>query len=74
LKNVSKRDIVRCLQKDGWEYVPTRGAPEVYVKGNRRVVIHPHPGATYKSRKTLEGVLDDIGWSEDDLKRLKLIK
>ncbi len=41
--------------------------------GNRRVVIHYHPGKTY-GPKFLKGLLDSIGGSEDDLRRLRLIK
>ena len=39
----------------------------------RIVSIHYHPRKTYH-RGLLKGLLDDIGWTEDDMRRLKLLK
>lgn len=39
----------------------------------RRVVLHVHPGKSFGPR-LLRALLDDIGWSEDDLVRLRLIR
>jgi hypothetical protein len=39
----------------------------------KRIVIHYHPRKTY-GPKLLKSLLADIGWSEADMKRLKLIK
>lgn len=39
----------------------------------RRVSIHYHPKRTY-GPKMLQSLLDDIGWDEPALRRLKLIK
>ena len=39
----------------------------------RRVAIHYHPKKTYGA-SLLQGLLEDIGWNEDDLQRLRLIK
>jgi hypothetical protein len=35
--------------------------------------VHYHPKETY-GPKLLKGLLEEIGWTEDELKRLKLIK
>ena len=40
----------------------------------RHVSIHLHPKKTYRSAKLLKGLFNDIGWSVEDLRRLKLIK
>jgi predicted RNase H-like HicB family nuclease len=40
---------------------------------NSRVTIHYHPKKTYGA-KLLKGLLEDIGWSEEDMERLQLIK
>jgi len=37
------------------------------------VSIHYHPGNTYAA-KLLKALLADIGWTHDDMRRLKLIK
>lgn len=78
LKNLTAKEIIKALERDGWHADPTsRGADIGYIKAgqsNRRVVnIHFHPKKTY-GPKTLNAILDDIGWTEDDLRRLKLIR
>jgi len=76
LKNLTADDLLDALRKDGWQLDPGRGAVLAFTKGSNprlRVVIHYHPRKTY-GPKLLKALLADIGWSEGDLKRLKLIK
>ena len=74
LKNKTIQDIASALRKDGWEREGSRGATHPYRHSDgRRVVLHMHPKAT-KGPRILKGLLDDIGWGERDLARLKLIK
>ncbi|GAB4108212.1 MAG: hypothetical protein Kow001_04220 [Acidobacteriota bacterium] len=77
LKNLTAVDLIRALERDGWEREGKRGATLGFFKnspeGNRRVVIHYHPQKTYGA-KLIQGLLADIGWTETDLKRLKLIR
>ena len=74
LKNLSPKELMAALEKDGARPDVSRGAVLVYRYPNgKRVTIHFHPGKSY-FRGTLKGLLDDIGWTEDDLRRLKLIK
>ncbi len=74
LKNKSPKDLISALEKDGAVPDITRGAIQVYrYPDGRRVTIHYHPGRTY-GPKLLKALIDDIGWTEDDLRRLKLIK
>jgi predicted RNA binding protein YcfA (HicA-like mRNA interferase family) len=73
LKNLTADDLIAALKKDGWKLEPDcKGAIQVYrnAKGDR-ISIHYHPKKTYGA-KLLKALLADIGWSEDDLKRLKL--
>jgi len=75
LKNKTADDIITALKKSGWKLEPDcTGAIQVYrnEQGNR-VGIHYHPKKTYGA-KLLQGLLDDIGWTEAELKKLKLIK
>lgn len=80
LKNKTAKDLIRALDRkdSGWTRVHIKGSRYVYYNPNRPpnkryVSIHFHPGKTY-GRKQLQGLLDTIGWTEKDLRRLKLIK
>jgi predicted RNA binding protein YcfA (HicA-like mRNA interferase family) len=80
LKNLTAQDLINALDKrtSGWTQVRVRGSRYVFHNPNRPpdkqdVSIHLHPGKTYGA-KQLKGLLDVIGWTEDDLRRLKLIK
>jgi predicted RNA binding protein YcfA (HicA-like mRNA interferase family) len=73
IKNKTKDEIISALQKDGWILDESKGAEQIYLKNNKRVSIHYHPKETF-GPKLLKNLLADIGWNEDDLKRLKLIK
>lgn len=50
------------------------GSMQIFLSadGKHRVSIHYHPKKTYGA-KMLQALLADIGWSEEDMKRLKLI-
>jgi len=74
LKGITADELTRALEKDGWVRDIGIGAEWVYRHDDGRMVsIHYHPRKTY-GRKLLKGLLDDIGWSVDDLRRLKLVK
>lgn len=76
LKGLSKSELIRAVENAGWEREEKRGAILTYYHPDnpeRRVSIHPHPGKTY-GPKLLKDLLKDIGWSIEDLRRLKLIK
>jgi predicted RNA binding protein YcfA (HicA-like mRNA interferase family) len=75
LKNLTADDLIRALERDGWARDPaSKGAILAYIKGgspNRRVTIHYHPRKTY-GPGLLKALLADIGWTEEDLRRLKV--
>jgi predicted RNA binding protein YcfA (HicA-like mRNA interferase family) len=78
LKNKTADDLIRALKKDGWEFDPcSKGAIQGYIKqsseSRERVTIHYYPNKTY-GPGLLKGLIEDIGWKEEDLKRLRLIK
>ena len=80
LKGLTLKELARVLKRDGWIEESRAGATIGFIKtaGNgaatrRRVVLHVHPGKSFGPR-LLRALLDDIGWSEDDLVRLKLIR
>lgn len=49
------------------------GSIRIYKKDTRRVSIHYHAKKTY-GPGMLKALLADIGWSEAEMKSLKLIK
>ena len=77
LKNLTADTLIRALQQDGWIRDPaSKGAILAYIKSgspNQRITIHYHPKKTY-GPSLLKALLTDIGWNENDLKRLKLAK
>ncbi len=74
LKSKTAGEIIAALEKDRWALDEAVGAGRVYLHPDgRRVGVHYHPKKTY-GPYWLKRLLDDIGWTEDDLHRLKLIK
>lgn len=74
LKSKSPEDLMAALERDGATRDVTRGAIQVYrYPHGKRVTIHYHPRKTYPPG-LLKDLLNDIGWNENDLRRLKLIK
>ncbi len=80
LKNLTAQDLIDALDKhgSGWTRVRIKGSRYVYYNPNRPpqaryISIHLHPGKTYGA-KQLQAILKTIGWTEEDLRRLKLIQ
>ena len=80
LKGLTVKDIAKALKKDNWREESRSGATIGFIKssangaaGRRRVVLHVHPGKTFGAH-LLQCLINDIGWSEEDLLRLKLIR
>jgi predicted RNA binding protein YcfA (HicA-like mRNA interferase family) len=62
-----------ALNRDEWSCDMDGGSMRIYLKDGKRVSIHYHPRKTF-GPKLLQALLNDIGWTEVDLRRLKLIK
>jgi predicted RNA binding protein YcfA (HicA-like mRNA interferase family) len=74
IKNITADRLISALEKDGWELHPTGGSSRrVFVKGLKLVSVHYHPHKGY-GPEMLKDLVSDIGWTETDLKRLRLIK
>ncbi|MDH3600475.1 MAG: type II toxin-antitoxin system HicA family toxin [Candidatus Tectomicrobia bacterium] len=74
LRNTSVQELVRALERDGFEYRRRRGGGRVYRHPDgRRTVIHYHNRSDTLPLGTLRSVLSGAGWTEDDLRRLRLI-
>lgn len=75
LKNKTADDLVSALLKDGFVLDIKVRTERIYRHPDgRRVSIHYHTGSRRYGPGLLRALLDDTGWSEEDMKRLKLIK
>lgn len=83
LKNLTKGELVSTLERDGWvleKPSASSGAVRLYIKYDlnrkplRRVEIHYHRSSETMGAGLLKGILDDTGWTEKEMRRLKLTK
>lgn len=75
VRNKSVDELISALLKDGFLLDREVRTERVYRHPDcRKVIIHYHTGSRTYGRKQLKALLEDIGWTEDDLRRLKLIK
>jgi predicted RNA binding protein YcfA (HicA-like mRNA interferase family) len=75
LRNVPTRRIVQALERDGFAFTERQGSQRIYRHPDgRRVVVHYHRGTDTLPPYVLRNLLIGTGWSEDDLRRLRLIK
>jgi predicted RNA binding protein YcfA (HicA-like mRNA interferase family) len=74
IKNITCEEVMTALELDGWVRDEKRGAVQVYRHPDgRRVTIHYHPHKTFGAG-LLKALIEDIGWTPKDMKRLKLVK
>ncbi len=74
LKNITYDELEKAITKDGWIHDVSHGAVQVFRKSTgKRITLHYHPKKTYQPG-LLKALLKDIGWTENDMRRLKLIK
>jgi len=74
LKNTHVRELIRALERDGFQYRRRKGSQRVYRHPDgRRVVIHYHHAKDTLPSGTLKSFLDGTRWDEDDLRRLGLV-
>lgn len=76
LKNVKVRSFIRALRKDGFALKRQHGSHRIYVhpqKGRQVIVSYHHSGETIPTG-LLHGLIEDAGWTEGDLIRLKLMR
>lgn len=75
LGNVPVRKLIRALERDGFVYRRAKGSQRVYRHPDgRRVVIHYHHGGDTLPVGTLKQIIEATRWTEEDLRRLRLIK
>ena len=75
LKNKTSDNLISALFKDGFIIDEQVRTERVYIHPDgRRVSIHYHTGKKCYGPNLLKALLGDAGWSEKDMRRLKLIK
>lgn len=74
-RGVTARELLRALHGDGFCLTRARGSHRIYrhADGRRAVVAYHRLSDTFPIG-TLKGMLADIGWTDEDLRRLGLIR
>lgn len=75
LRSLTARKLISALIKDGFNLDRESGSHQQYLhpeKGLVTVSFH-HPSDTFPP-KTLKRIIQDAGWTEEDLKRLKFLR
>jgi len=75
LRSLTARRLISALTQDGFELEREKGSHRQYIhpqKGRVTVSFH-HPGDTFPP-KTLKSVVQDAGWTDEDLERLGLLR
>ncbi len=75
LRNAPIRKLIRALEQDGFVYRRAKGSQRVYRHPDgRRVVIHYHHGGDTLPMGTLNQIIEATRWTEEDIRRLGLLK
>jgi predicted RNA binding protein YcfA (HicA-like mRNA interferase family) len=75
LRALTARELIAALERDGFYFVRQRGSHQRYRHADgRRITVAPHGRSDTFTRKTLKGMIETQAcWTEEDLRRLKLI-
>jgi predicted RNA binding protein YcfA (HicA-like mRNA interferase family) len=76
LRHLTGRDIVRALEQDGFRFRRQEGSHARYHHADgRRVAVSYHKSSDTFAPKTLRTMIEkQAQWTEDDLRRLRLLK
>jgi predicted RNA binding protein YcfA (HicA-like mRNA interferase family) len=75
LRNISARELISALVRDGFSFDRADGSHQIYYHPDgRRVTVVFHGGSSTFRRKTLKSMIESQArWGEEDLIRLKLV-
>ena len=73
-RNVTARRLITALKRDGFRKTHQTGSHATYRQGDRRVMVAIHSLGVAVPTGTLHRIISDAGWSEDDLRRLRLLR
>ena len=76
LRSLTARELIAALTRDGFYFARQKGSHQRYRHPDgRRVTVAPHGRGDTFTIKTLQSMIESQAhWTEDDLKRLKLIR
>lgn len=74
LRSITVRQLTDALAHDGWTWDRTAGSHRIYAKAERTVSVPYHRSGATLPPKTLARIITVAGWTQDDLRRLKLLK
>lgn len=74
LRSLTAREIIAALLRDGFFLRKHRkGSHQRYQHPDgRRVTVAPHAKGGTFAVKTLKSLIEQAGWTEEDIRRLKL--
>lgn len=73
-KNITARELKSALEREGFVQKKKKGGHLMFKHlDGRRVILSYHSSGDTFPPKTLKSIIQDAGWTEEDLKRLKLI-
>ncbi len=75
LRSLTAKKLISALLQEGFKLDRERGSHRQYIhaKRGRVTVSFHHPSDTFPPN-TLKTMIEDAGWTENDLKRLDLLK
>jgi predicted RNA binding protein YcfA (HicA-like mRNA interferase family) len=75
VRSLTAREIIAALTRDGFYFIRQKGSHQRYGHADgRRVTVAPHGGGDTFTTKTLKTMIEiQARWTEDDLRRLKLL-
>ncbi len=76
LRNLTAREIVRALERDGFQLLRSSGSHHRYrhPDGRRVTVSYHSSGDTFKPKTLKSTIEQQAQWTENDLNRLKIRK
>ncbi len=76
LRSLTARKLIRALEKDGFYAESGSSTHQQFynVNDGRRVTVTYHHASDTFLPKTLKSMLEQAEWTQDDLKRLGLMK
>jgi len=73
-KNISANEFKHALERDGFKQTKKKGGYLVFRHPDkRRVILSFHRPSDTFPPKTLKSMIQDAGWTEEDLRRLGLL-
>lgn len=74
IRNIPARRLIAALECDGFRRTHQTGSHARFRRGERRVMVAIHASGTTIPIGTLHRIIKDAGWTDDDLRRLRLLR